>query len=131
MELTFTQEERNAPPDLGQSRYIYFLEETAMKTIVTACRRTLTLILALGSSLPATMGVAQEGPNLRTMPCAAAQTLVKSNGSAILNSGPNIFNRYVKDAAFCAEDMYLQPAWVRTQDSKACFVGYTCVDLQN
>ena len=102
-----------------------------MKTIITASRCAVTLVLALGTSLSATMALAQEGPNARTMQCAAAQTLVKSNGSAILNSGPNIFNRYVRDAAFCAEDMYLAPAWVRTQDSKACFVGYTCVDLQN
>ena len=42
--------------------------------------------------------------------------MVNSKGFAVLNSGPNIFNRYVKDAAFCAEDMYLQPAWARTQD---------------
>jgi hypothetical protein len=106
-------------------------EKTAMKTIVTASRCVMALVLALGTLSPATMALAQEGPNARTMPCAAAQALVKSNGSAILNSGPSIFNRYVKDAAFCAEDMYIQPAWVRTQDSKACFVGYTCVDLQN
>ena len=99
-----------------------------MKPIVTASRCAMTLTLALGTSLLATMALAQEGPNLRTMQCAEAKSLVQSKGSAILNSGPNIFNRYVKDSAFCAEDMYLTPAWVRTQNSRSCFVGYTCSD---
>ena len=92
-----------------------------MKPIVTAIGLALTSLLA-------TTSFAQEGPNLRTMQCAQAKALVNSKGFAVLNSGPNIFNRYVKDAAFCAEDMYLQPAWARTQDSRSCFVGYTCVD---
>jgi ABC-type sugar transport system substrate-binding protein len=99
-----------------------------MKPIVAASRFAMTLTLVLGTSLLATMASAQEGQNLRTMQCAAAKALVNSKGAAILNSGPDVFNRYVKDAAFCLEDMYLQGAWVRTQDSKSCFVGYTCVD---
>ncbi len=94
-------------------------------------RRHKTLALALGASLAATIALGQEGPNLRTMQCAEAQSLIKSKGVALLHSGPNIFNRYVKDAAFCAEDMYLRPAWARTQNSKACFIGYTCSDNTN
>lgn len=74
---------------------------------------------------------AQEGQNLRKMPCSEAQALVKTKGAAVLHSGPNIFNRYVKDAAFCAEDMVLKPAWAKTQNVQACFVGYICTDNNN
>ncbi len=89
------------------------------------------LSILLATTFFGTMALAQEGPNVRTMTCAAAKALVNSKGAAILNSGPNVFNRYVKDAAFCLEDMYLQGAWVRTQDNPSCFIGYTCTDQRN
>jgi hypothetical protein len=84
--------------------------------------------LTLGASLIATLAIAQEGPNLRTMQCSEAKAEVNTKGAVILNSGPNIFNRYVKDRAYCPEDMYLRGAFVRTENSRSCFIGYTCND---
>jgi hypothetical protein len=86
-----------------------------------------TLSLFLGSLLAAT-ALAQEGPNARAMTCAQTKAIIQSKGASLINSGPDVYNRYVKDAAYCLEDQYLAPAWVRTLDSKACFIGYYCTD---
>lgn len=85
------------------------------------------LSLFLGAFLAAP-ALAQEGPNARAMTCAQTKAIIQSKGAALINSGPDVFNRYVKDAAYCLEDQYLQPAWVRTLDNKACFIGYYCSD---
>jgi hypothetical protein len=89
------------------------------------CAGALSLFLA---SLPAATALAQEGPNARTMTCAQTKAIIQSKGASLINSGPDVYNRYVKDAAYCLEDQYLAPAWVRTLDSKACFIGYYCTD---
>jgi hypothetical protein len=99
-----------------------------MTSSTSVRRQTYLFLLTLGLALAAPAAIAQEGPNLRTMTCAAAKQTVKSQGSAILNSGPNVFNRYVRDAAYCMEDQWLQGAWVRTQDNPKCFIGYICAD---
>jgi hypothetical protein len=100
-----------------------------MKMIVTVSRYTLPVLLV--TTFVGTMALAQEGPNVRTMTCAQAKAIVQSSGTAILNSGHNAFNRYVEDAAFCLEDMYLPGAWIRTQDNPSSFIGYTCADQRN
>ena len=87
--------------------------------------------LAFAASLVASAAIAQDGPNLRNMQCSEAQSMVKTKGAVVLSSGTYTYNRYVKDAAFCGEDMYLRPAWAKTQNSKSCFVGYTCSDNTN
>jgi len=89
------------------------------------------ITLAFAGSLIGSVAMAQEGPNLRTMQCSEAQSMVKTKGAVVLSSGAYTYNRYVKDAAFCGEDMYLRPAWARTQNTKSCFVGYTCSDNTN
>ena len=91
-------------------------------------QRLAALPLALGACLLASAATAQEGPNARAMTCAQTKAIIQEKGAALINSGPNVFNRYVKDAAYCLQDQYLAPAWVRTLDSKACLIGYICSD---
>ncbi len=62
------------------------------------------------------------------MTCSQTQALVNSSGASVLATGPNVFDRYVKDMAYCPQAMVTKPGWVKTKDVAQCFVGYTCWD---
>jgi len=44
--------------------------------------------------------------------------LVFGEGAVLLRTGPTTYNRYVRDASFCALQETTRPAWVRTADDK-------------
>ena len=87
--------------------------------------------LALASPAMITPGLAQDFPNTLTMSCAEATAMVNSQGAVTLSTGPNVFNRYVKDEAYCSGGQQTRPAWVQTRDQQQCPVGSTCVDPSN
>ncbi|MFS8036998.1 hypothetical protein ACI7BZ_08535 [Xanthobacter sp. AM11] len=71
-------------------------------------------------------GPAQARPDTLTMTCAQAAALVTSSGAIVLGTGPNIFDRYVREIRFCSGAEQLKPEWVKTRDNPQCFIGYTC-----
>src|SRR5829696_8952254 len=52
--------------------------------------------------------------------------LVAAKGAVVLRTGPNTYDRYVRDASFCAVQESVRPDWVRTADSAQCYVGGVC-----
>jgi hypothetical protein len=58
--------------------------------------------------------------------CAAAASLVRQQGAVLFDTGPNAYDRYVRDASFCALATRPQPAWIPTRDNPECMVGYSC-----
>lgn len=87
-----------------------------------------TVLLGLPLVVLASAASAQAMPNSRTMSCANAQRLIQQNGSALMASGPAIFDRYVASVAFCPALQITRPAWVATADNPKCFIGYRCTD---
>lgn len=74
---------------------------------------------------------AQDFPNTLNMSCAEATAMVNSQGAVTLSTGPNVFNRYVKDEAYCSGGQQTRPQWVQTRDQQQCPVGNICVDPSN
>ncbi len=75
--------------------------------------------------LPPTIEKA-EGDTLQ-MTCAQARSMVKGKGGVILKTGANHFDLYHRKDSKCdREEGDLQPAFTRTKDNGACFIGYTC-----
>ncbi len=67
-------------------------------------------------------------PDSLQMTCQQAEALVKAKGNTILRTGPYIQDRYLSTGAVCSQERKgLQSAFVRTRDSEACYVGYTCI----
>jgi len=89
-------------------------------------RRMLTGAVAAGLAM-AVAGTAQaQRPATPSMSCSAAAALVAQRGAIVLTTGPNTYDRYVRDLSFCAGSEELKPEWVRTRDKAQCFIGYTC-----
>lgn len=84
--------------------------------------------LAAGALAFAGGAMAQGMPQTLDMTCKEAQAIINNSGAAVLATGPNVFNRYVKDLAFCPEAMVTKPAWLQTKDMQQCPIGYTCWD---
>ena len=76
----------------------------------------------IGLPLPAS---AQAMPNSLTMSCAQARALVQREGAVVIGTGPNLYDRFVTDAGFCASKRS-QPAWIATRDEPECLVGQLC-----
>jgi hypothetical protein len=81
----------------------------------------------------ATGAIAQPGPTTLAMTCAQARGIVVSQGAAVLRTGPMTYDRYVRDASFCALQETARPAWVRTADATQCPIGGVCrsVEIDN
>ncbi|TCT03316.1 hypothetical protein [Aquabacter spiritensis] len=91
--------------------------------------RMAVLAAALGAAAPAAW--AQDFPNTLTMTCAEAKAMVNNSTGIVLSTGPNTFNRYVKDIAYCAGAQVTKEQWVPTRDVAQCAIGSTCVDPAN
>jgi hypothetical protein len=69
---------------------------------------------------------AQQRPFTPSLSCGQAQQIVLSRGAAVLGTGANTYDRYVRDRSFCQVSEYLENAWVPTRDTPQCPVGYRC-----
>jgi hypothetical protein len=85
-------------------------------------------IAALAALGIAADAAAQPRPNTLGMSCRAAQALVVSHGAIVLGTGPDRYERYVRDQSFCPVGMRTESIWDRTADLAACPVGYRCRD---
>lgn len=81
------------------------------------------LALALSGS---GVAMAQSRPDTLRMTCLTAATLVRQSGAIVMQSGPDIYDRYVAAQNFCANDEIMQPRWLPTADARQCFIGYVC-----
>lgn len=89
-----------------------------MKSVVLAA----VLILATSPLL------AQPRPFTPRLSCQSVASIVQSNVAAVLSTGTNTYDRYVRDRSACEIAQVLKPAWVATADTPQCFIGYTCID---
>ncbi len=78
----------------------------------------------------ATGAMSQQGPATSEMTCAEAMGLVASRGAVVLRTGPAAYDRYVRDASFCAVQEMARPAWVRTADAGQCPIGRVCGSIE-
>jgi hypothetical protein len=85
----------------------------------------LVLSMAAGSAL------AQGGrPLTPQISCQSASGLVAANGALVMNTGPNTYDRFVRDSSACFAGQTTRPAWVPAADQAQCFIGYTCVERE-
>jgi hypothetical protein len=65
-----------------------------------------------------------------SLTCQNAANLVASQGSVILATSENEYDKYVKSGFYCDSGERPVSAWVPTRDSAACFIGYTCQERE-
>ena len=70
----------------------------------------LAVLVVLGIAADA---AAQPRPNTLQMSCRQAQALVVSHGAIVLGTGPNRYERYVRDQSFCPVGMRTETLWIR------------------
>lgn len=63
--------------------------------------------------------------------CSKLQSIVQSEGSALIYTGQYIYGVFVRDASQCAPNQTTEPAWISAKDKNECFVGYTCEEKDN
>lgn len=63
--------------------------------------------------------------------CAAIVAAVTQEGAVILDRGPGLFDRIVRDQGFCPLPETTKPAYASAADTPQCFVGYRCADRFN
>jgi hypothetical protein len=79
-------------------------------------------------ALLATAASAQPRPSTLTMSCAQARALVASRGAAVLGTGGQTYDRFVRDRRFCEVTEATQQAFVPTRDTPQCPVGFRCFE---
>lgn len=84
------------------------------------------IVLTLALLLPAGIAAAQTRPSTVSRPCAASQRDVQVNGAIVLGTGGYTYDRFVRARNFCLVNEGLDPAFVPSADTQACFVGYRC-----
>ncbi|MBX9757298.1 MAG: hypothetical protein K2Y29_00870 [Beijerinckiaceae bacterium] len=92
--------------------------------------RSLSSILALAAAaglFPSGAALAQNLPDTLAMTCAQAQSIVQRSGAVVLATGPNLYDRYVRDQSFCTWNERTRPSWTAARDNPQCYVYYRCV----
>lgn len=70
---------------------------------------------------------AQRQPYTPSMACADVIALVNRVGAVVLYTGPNTYDRYVRDRSFCGSfGERIKPEWVLSRDKRQCFPLYVC-----
>ena len=86
--------------------------------------------LALATALLAaglTQAVAQRLSTV-DLTCAQARNVVLRQGAAVLGTGGQTYDRFVRDRNFCEPTEIGRRAFVPARDTPACFVGFTCYE---
>jgi len=92
----------------------------------------LALVTLAGLGIFAAMPAQAQGrPDSMSMSCSAARALVQRSGAIVMQSGPGIYDRYVDHRGFCTISEEVDPAYIRTRDSRQCFVGFTCRERED
>ena len=67
-------------------------------------------------------------PSTLDMTCAQARSVVLRQGAAVLGTGGQTYDRFVRDRNFCEATEIGRRAFVPTRDTRACLVGFTCYE---
>ena len=98
------------------------------RTRLTGTALALAGALTLAAAEPS---AAQERPAMSELTCGNARTLVASRGAVVVSTGPQGYERVVRDAGFCGLDESTSPAYLASADERQCFVGYRCRPIEH
>ena len=87
-----------------------------------------TVLFTAPIILLASATLAEARPNSLAMSCDSTRGLVQQAGAVVIGTGPNLFDRFVTDAGYCASNQKAEPAWLATADEPQCLVGRRCVE---
>ena len=62
------------------------------------------------------------------MTCGQARAFVASRGAAVIGTGGQTYDRFVRDRGFCEVTEVTRTTFVPTRDSPSCFIGYRCIE---
>lgn len=85
------------------------------------------LLFTAASAVAPSGALAQPRPSTPDAPCLASQRLVATRGAVVLGTGPNTYDRFVRDRTFCLANEYTETAYAPAADTPQCFIGYRCV----
>jgi len=99
-------------------------------------RTAFALIAILAAAAPALAQHRVKSPVQSTrrasttnMTCAAASGLVARQGEAVLGTGGDTFDRFVRSEYLCPTGLFGRPAFEPTRDNPACMIGYYCTGM--
>ncbi|MGE7152818.1 hypothetical protein ACQKJ1_03650 [Methylorubrum rhodesianum] len=67
-------------------------------------------------------------PATTNMTCAQARAVIHREGAAVLGTGGQTYDRFVRDRSFCEATEIGRRAFVPTRDTPGCFIGFTCYE---
>ena len=85
------------------------------------------IAVALGLSLVATAALAQRA-STTAMTCGQARAFLAARGAAVIGTGGQTYDRFVRDRSFCQPTEVTRTAFVPTRDTPSCFIGYRCIE---
>ena len=86
--------------------------------------RCLLAIVAAASAYPA----AAERVSTTAMTCGQARAFIAARGAAVVGTGGQTYDRFVRDRSFCAATEAAKTSFAPTRDDPRCFVGYRCFE---
>jgi hypothetical protein len=92
-----------------------------------------TVSVGIGAWLALSTGPlhAQARLDAATSTCAALQANMQRLQSAVVTTGPYLFDRYVASQTWCGLRRNAVPVYVATRDQSQCFLGYRCEQSNN
>lgn len=87
-----------------------------------------SIITALGITLIATTAMAQSRASTTAMTCGQAQSFLGTRGAAVIGTGGQTYDRFVRDRSFCQPTEVTRVAFVPTRDTPQCPIGYRCIE---
>jgi hypothetical protein len=78
--------------------------------------------------LASTAAAAQPRPSTVAMTCGQARGFVTSRGAAVIGTGGQTYDRFVRDRSFCEVTEVTRTSFVPTRDNPHCFIGYRCIE---
>ena len=85
-----------------------------------------SITMAFGIMLVATTAMAQSRASTTAMTCGQAQGFLGTRGAAVIGTGGQTYDRFVRDRSFCQPTEVTRVAFVPTRDTPQCFIGYRC-----
>ncbi|POF31522.1 hypothetical protein [Roseibium marinum] len=89
-------------------------------------RKYRLFIAALALASTCQPGAAQQRPDLRTMTCGQAQSLVRQHGAVVFTTGQHTYSMFVSNISYCDRNQQLFVQYGPTRDYPKCPVAYEC-----
>jgi hypothetical protein len=87
----------------------------------------LKVAIVLALSLAATAAPAQRA-STTAMSCGQARSFLAARGAAVIGTGGQTYDRFVRDRSYCSPTEVTRAAFVPTRDNPGCFIGYRCIE---